>query len=67
MGKKTVKKENSISIFRWLIIGALGLFFSISLWGIVEFFTTDHPDMEAYKCDNPNCGKIHYRQKSDSN
>ena len=52
---------------RWLISGAVGFFLALMLWGVVEFFSTDHPEMEAYKCDNPNCGQIHYRPKTDSN
>ena len=54
-------------IIRWLIRGAVGLFLVILLWGVVEFFTTDHPEMEAYKCDNPACGQIHYRPKAVNN
>jgi len=57
--------ENRIS--RLLITAAVGIFLAVFLWGVIEFFATDHPEMEAYKCDNLNCGKIHYRQKTDSN
>ena len=57
--------ENRIS--RLLITAAVGVFLAVFLWGVIEFFATDHPEMEAYKCDNPNCGKIHYRQQIDSN
>ena len=57
--------ENRIT--RLLITAAGGVFLAIFLWGVIEFFATDHPEMEAYKCDNPSCGKIHYRQKTDSN
>ena len=57
--------ENRIS--RLLITVAVGVFLAVFLWGVIEFFATDHPEMEAYKCDNPNCGKIHYRQQTDSN
>ena len=57
--------ENRIS--RLLITAAVGDFLAVFLWGVIEFFATDHPEMEAYKCDNPSCGKIHYRQKTDSN
>ena len=66
-GKKTFQKGDVRNIYRWLILGSLGVFFAIFLWGVIEFFNTDHPEMEAYKCDNPSCGKIHYRQKVDSN
>ena len=57
--------ENRIN--RLLITAAVGVFLAVFLWGVIEFFATDHPEMEAYKCDNLNCGKIHYRQKTDSN
>jgi len=57
--------ENRIT--RLLITAAVGVFLAVFLWGVIEFFATDHPEMEAYKCENPNCGKIHYRQKTDSN
>ena len=57
--------ENRIT--RLLITSAVGVFLAIFLWGLIEFFASDHPEMEAYKCDNPSCGKIHYRQKTDSN
>ena len=49
------------SFLNWLIKGVIGMFLIVLLWGVVDFFVTDHPEMEAYKCDNPNCGKIHYR------
>lgn len=57
--------ENRIT--RLLITAAVGVFLAVFLWGVIEFFATDHPEMEAYKCDNPSCGQIHYRQKTDSN
>ena len=67
MAKKRVKKDSNRNVLNWLIGGALIIFISISFWGVFEYFSTDHPEMEAYKCDNPNCGKIHYRQKTDRN
>ena len=57
--------ENRIT--RLLITAAVGVFLAVFLWGVIEFFATDHPEMEAYKCDNPACGKIHYRQQTNSN
>ena len=57
--------ENRVT--RLLITAAVGVFLAVFLWGVIEFFAADHPEMEAYKCDNPNCGQIHYRQKTDSN
>ena len=52
---------------RWIISGAVGLFLILTLWGIIEFFSTEHPEMEAYKCENPRCNQIHYRPVSQSN
>ena len=52
---------------RWLIKGAVGIFLIIIVWGVVEFFSEEHPEMEPYKCDNPNCNQIHYRVKADTN
>ena len=57
--------ENRIT--RLLITAAVGVFLAVFLWGVIEFFATDHPEMEAYKCDNPNCSRIHYRPKTDLN
>ena len=57
--------ENRIS--RLLITAAVGVFLAVFLWGVIEFFAADHPEMEAYKCDNPNCGQIHYRPITDNN
>ena len=54
-------------MIRWLIRGAVGLFLVIIVWGIAEFFATDHPEMEAYRCPNPTCTIIHYRPKSSNN
>ena len=54
-------------MIRWIISGAVGLFLIVLVWGVVEFYTTDHPEMEAYKCDNPNCNRIHYRSMSNNN
>ena len=57
--------ENRIT--RLLITAAVGVFLAVFLWGVIEFFATDHPEMEAYKCDNPNCTIIHYRSVTGSN
>ena len=54
-------------MIHWIISGAVGLFLAVLVWGVVEFFATDHPEMEAYKCDNPNCNRIHYRPISSNN
>ena len=47
---------------RWIISGAIGFFIVLIFWGIFQSLTTDRPEMEAYKCDNPQCNQIHYRQ-----
>ena len=53
-------------MIRWIIFGAVGLFLAVLLWGVVESFTTDYPEMEPYTdCGNPNCNRIHYRPVSD--
>ena len=65
--QKRVQSGDDNRITRLLITAAVGVFLAVFLWGVIEFFATDHPEMEAYKCDNPSCGKIHYRQKTDSN
>ena len=58
-------KENRYT--RWLISGVLILLLLITVFGVVEYFNTEHPDMEAYKCDNPTCNQIHYRPATQSN
>ena len=65
--QKRFKSGDKHQLTRWLISAGLGLFLAVFVWGVIDFFATEHPEMEAYKCDNPNCGKIHYRQKVDSN
>ena len=65
--KKDQKTGDGNPLVRRLIKGAVGLFAAVLVWGIFEYFNTDHPEMEAYKCDNLNCGQIHYRVKTDSN
>ena len=52
---------------RWLISGAVGFILVLGLWAFVGSFISDGPEMEAYKCDNPSCNRIHYRQVSQSN
>ena len=45
-----------------IVSGGVGFFLALTLWGVFQFFTNEHPEMEAYKCDNPQCNQIHYRQ-----
>ena len=65
--KKRFQSGDKNRTIRLLISGAVGLFLAVLVWGVVEYFATDHPEMEAYKCDNPNCRRIHYRPISNSN
>ena len=65
--QKRFQSGDENRLIRWLIRGAVGLFLVILVWGLVEFFVTEHPEMEAYKCDNPTCTTIHYRQKTVNN
>ena len=65
--QKRFQPGDENSLIRWLIRITVGIFLAILIWGVVEFFATDHPEMEAYKCPNPNCDRIHYRPVSQSN
>ena len=65
-GNKQYNVSNN-NFVKWSVAAAVGVFFIVLLWGLIEHFSTDHPEMEAFKCDNPNCGRIHYRQKTDTN
>ncbi len=64
---KDLQTGEGSPVIRWLIKGAVGIFLAVLVWGVVEFFSEEHPEMEAYKCDNPNCNQIHYRPKTDTN
>ena len=64
---KRFQPDGKNRYIRWLISGAIAFFLVFTLWGIVEFFSSDHPEMEAYKCDNPRCTIIHYRPVTQSN
>ena len=64
--QKRFQNDNN-SYVRWIISGAVGFFLALTLWGVVEFFGTDHPEMEPYTdCGNPACTQIHYRPVSQS-
>ena len=65
--QKRFKSGDENRLIHWLIRGAVGLFLVIIVWGLVEFFATDHPEMEYYKCGNPNCSIWHQRQKAVNN
>ena len=65
--QKRFKSGDENRLIRGIITTAVGIFLAVLIWGVIEFISTEHPDMEAYKCDNPNCGKIHYRPLVKSN
>ena len=64
---KSFQSGNENRMIRWLIRGAVGLFLAVIVWEVVVFLSTDHPEMEAYRCDNPNCTIIHQRPKAINN
>ena len=66
-GSKRFQTSAGNRYIRWIISGIVSLFLILTVWSIVEYFTTEHPEMEAYKCDNPQCNRIHYRAVSQSN
>ena len=65
--KKRFQPDEKHRYIRWLISGAIGFFLALILWAFVESFTSERPEMEAYKCDNPACNQIHHRPVSQSN
>ena len=66
--KKRFQPDGENRHIRWLISGAIGFFLAMTLWGIVGYFSSDHPEMEPYTdCGNPNCDLIHYRSVTKSN
>ena len=66
-GSKRFQTDGEKKYLRWLISGAVGFFLALTLWGVVEFYSSEHPEMEAFKCDNPSCNRIHYRPVSQTN
>ena len=58
---KRFQSDGENRYIHWLISGAVGFFLALTLWGVIEYFSSDHPEMETYKCDNPTCDRIHYR------
>ena len=65
-GSNQFNPKNERKIVRRAVSLALVSLLFFLAWGILEHFTTERPEMEAYKCDNPNCGQIHYRLKTDT-
>ena len=65
---KRFQPDGTNRYIRWLISGMVGFFLALTLWGVVEYFSSDHPEMEPYTdCGNPTCTRIHYRPASQSN
>ena len=59
-GSKSSGNENN-QLVRGIILSAILLVTGLTIYSVVEFYQEDRPEMEAYKCDNPNCGKVHSR------
>ena len=53
--------NESNQLIRSIILSAILLVTGLTIYSVVEFYQEDRPEMEAYKCENPNCGKVHYR------
>ena len=58
-GNLSENKNNQLT--RILILCGILFFCSLTIYSIFDFYQEDRPEMEAYTCDNPNCGKVHYR------
>ena len=65
--QKRFQNNGKFPYVRWIISGAIVFFLALTLWGVFDHFSSEHPEMEAYKCDNPTCNRIHYRPISQSN
>ena len=65
--QKRFQSGDENRLIRWLIRGAVALLLVLIVWGFVEFFATDHPEMEHYRCGNPNCTIWHQRPKTVNN
>ena len=64
--KKRFQPDKGNRYIRWFISGAVGLVLVLIIWAIMESYNSDRPEMEAYKCENPRCQLIHYRQVTKS-
>ena len=65
--QKRFQNDGKFPYVRWMISGAIAFFLALTLWGVFDHFSSEHPEMEAYKCDNPTCNRIHYRSVTQSN
>ena len=57
-------ESNSSNKLKSLLVAGVIAFFGIAVYGVVEYYQSDKPEMERYKCDNPACGQWHYRPVS---
>ena len=60
-GEGKSSRNDSNQLVRGLVLSAILLATGLTIYSVVEFYQGERPEMEAYKCDNPNCGKVHYR------
>tara|TARA_Y100001970_G_scaffold177805_1_gene216635 strand:+ start:178 stop:441 length:264 start_codon:yes stop_codon:yes gene_type:complete len=66
-GKKGLQLSKEQKYIKWIISICILIFLFVTTFGVIDSFSSDKPDMEAYKCDNPNCNRIHYRPVSEQN
>jgi hypothetical protein len=60
--KKPIPKTSSGTSFINMLMLSFALLISgFAIYAVIDFYSQDRPEMEAYLCDNPNCGKVHYR------
>ena len=62
-GNKASGGESN-QFLRGIILSGILLVTGLAVYSILEFYNEERPEMEAYECDNPNCGKVHYRPVS---
>ena len=62
-GSGTLGNESN-QLVRSIILSAILLVTGLTIYSVYDFYQEDRPEMESYKCDNPNCGKVHYRPVS---
>ena len=62
-----ISKENASSFsnnkyIKYLINLTVCILILFAGYSIVNWFLTDTPEWEQYKCNNPACGQLHWRQ-----
>ena len=63
-GEKEISSNDPLGKFKLLVAGVVLSLVVLSVFAIIQFYQSDRPEMEAYKCENPACGKTHYRPVS---